>query len=262
MSFSLRRLNDEGVAQFRQWLFEGAQGDAPVHLLQNPETSGVLPAAISLGTALFNDRYEFGVYLNTVLEPLDSSTISNDQNFWSSLALLWFDRLCPPLASGARVVREEYRYILSSDYRHYYRHLVRTPWQLVRLHKANARLLLIAPKESDHPLSVHGEILEQFGGRQQVLGSRRIIAVASRMYLDPSTGRPRTGVAGSGRGSARRFGLVLRQLDLTHDPEQMPDDAFYEVLPNEFGKWKPKPVSSQGAKVAEPVAAQAAAPVQ
>ena len=160
------------------------------------------------------------------------------------MALFWFDRLCPPNADGTRLVREEYRYILSDDYRHYYRHLVRSPWQLVRIHKANARLLLIAPKENESPLSVHGEILEQFGGRQQVLGSRRIIAVASRMYLDLATGRPKTGVAGSGRGSARRFGLVLRQLDLTHDPEQMPDGVFYEVLPNEFSRWKPKVTAS------------------
>jgi hypothetical protein len=240
MMFSLRLLNDEGLAQFRQWLMEGAPGDVPLNLLKNPETSGVLQKTINVGSALFNDRYEFGVYLNSVLSDLDANAIANDQKFWSSLALLWFDRLCPPRADGTRLVREEYRYILSDDYRHYYRHLVRSPWQLVRLHGANARLLLMAPKENESPLSIHGEILEQFGGRQQVLGSRRIIAVASRMYLDLATGRPKTGVAGSGRGSARRFGLVLRQLDLTHDPEQMPDDDFYEVLPNEFSKWKPK----------------------
>jgi hypothetical protein len=240
MTFPLRKLNDEGVQQFRAWLLDGATGDVPLHLLQNPETSGPLPFPVIVGTGLFKDRYEFGVYLNTTLAPLDAAAIANDQNFWSSLALVWFDRLCPPQANGTRLVREEYRYILSGDYRHYYRHLVRSPWQLVRIHKANARLLLMAPKEGEYPLSVHGEILEQFGGRQQVLGSRRIIAVASRMYLDATTGRPRTGVAGSGRGSARRFGLVLRQLDLTYDPEQMPDDAFYEVLPDEFSKWKPK----------------------
>lgn len=244
MNFSLRLLNDEGVAHFRQWLIEGAPGDVPLHLLTSPETSGVLPTVVNLGSALFNDRYEFGVYLNSVLSGLDGSAIAGDQKFWSSLALLWFDRLCPPRADGTRLVREEYRYILSDDYRHYYRHLIRSPWQLVRLHKENARLLLVAPKVNESPLSVHGEILEQFGGRQQVLGSRRIIAVASRMYLDPATGRPKTGVAGSGRGSARRFGLVLRQLDLTHDPEQMPDGIFYEVLPAEFSKWKPKAAAS------------------
>src|SRR5262249_38391196 len=84
-------------------------------------------------------------------------------------------------------------------------------------------------------------ILEQLGGRQQVLASRLIVAAANKMYLDPATGRPRTGVAGSGRGSARRFGLVLRQLDLTYDPEEMADGGLVQILPAEFEKWKRNP---------------------
>ena len=121
-----------------------------------------------------------------------------------------------------------YRYILSSDYRYYYRHLVRSPWQLVRQHGKFAQLLLIAPQKQDFPLSVHGEILEQFGGRQQVLSSRPIVEAAFKMYFDTSTNRPRRGVAGSGRGSARRFGLVLRQLDLTYDSEAIPGVRWCE----------------------------------
>ena len=135
-------------------------------------------------------------------------------------------------------MQEDYRYILSGDYRHYYRHLVRSPWYLVRQHGENARFLLLASKQNEYPLSVHGEILEQVGGRQQVLASKPIIAAANKMYLDPSTRRPRRGAAGSGRGSARRFGLVLRQFDLTYDPEVMPDDGLINILPDEFEVWK------------------------
>jgi hypothetical protein len=98
----------------------------------------------------------------------------------------------------------------------------------------------VSPKVQEHPLSVHGEILEQLGGRQQILGSRPIISVASGLYYDKNTGRPKTGVAGSGRGSARRFGLVLRQLDLTYDPESTPEKDFIALLPPEFDRWKPK----------------------
>ena len=238
MSMRIRRLNDEGISQFRDWLVAGAPGDAPLSLLTNPETSEPLQTSILSGTALFENRYLFGVYLNTLLAGLDAHVIANDRNFWSSLALLWFDQICPPNAQGIRQVDKEYRYILSSDYRHYYRHLIRSPWYLVRLHRENAKLLLISPKDQKHPLSVHGEILEQVGGRQQVLGSRPIIEAASRLYLDPATGRPRTGVAGSGRGSARRFGMVLRQLDLTYDAECMPDAGLISILPGEFDRWK------------------------
>lgn len=58
------------------------------------------------------------------------------------------------------------------------------------------------------------------------------------MYLDPATARPKRGVAGNGRGAALRFGKVVRQLDLTFDPEVMSADEFIAILPKEFAKWK------------------------
>ena len=244
MTYRLRRLNDEGVRRFAEYLAGGADGPAPVELLDNPETSDALPVPVIVGSGIFDSRFDFGVHLQTLFKNHDAAVIGSDRNLWTSLALYWFDHLCPP-KPGGRDVGEEYRYILSSDYRHYYRHLVRSPWYLVHMHGENSRILLVAPRKQDHPLSVHGEIMEQLGGRQQVLASRRIIAAANRMYLDPRTNRPRTGVAGSGRGSARRFGIVLRQFDLTYDPEAMPDGGLTEVLPAEFEKWKPAPAQGQ-----------------
>jgi hypothetical protein len=263
MTGRLRKLNDAGIEAFRDWINSGATGPVPLALLDNPETSDAVSLPIVLGTGLFDDRYQFGVYLNTLLRDFDPTAIASDRYLWTSLALFWFDRICPTRADGSRDLKEEYYYILSADYRHYYRHLVRSPWQLVRLHGQNARFLLISPRENAHPLSIHGEILEQFGGRQQVLSSRPIVAAANRMYLDPKTGRPRTGVAGSGRGSARRFGLVLRQLDLTYDAECMPDDALIDLLPDEFEKWRSAAAgraSASRAQQADQTAATATAP--
>jgi hypothetical protein len=239
MANPFRKLNEIGIATFREYIRAGAEGAAPVELLTSVETSAPLSHKIHPGTGDFPDRQMFGIYLNTLLKDFDPQTISGDAGLWDALALHWFDRLAPLHADGTRTLRKEYHYLLSSDYRHYYRHLVRSPWQLVRVHGDAARFVLMAPRESSHPLSVHGEILEQMGGRQQVLGSRSIMAAANRLYLDPKKGRPRTGVAGNSRGSARRFGLVLRQLDLTFDPAAMKDDAFSAILPGEFDRFKP-----------------------
>ncbi|EKF42413.1 hypothetical protein NA8A_10138 [Nitratireductor indicus C115] len=238
MAGKFRKLNEAGIAAFTDYIRDGAEGPPPYHLLESPETSAPLDFHIEPGTGQFDDRYMFGVYLNTLLKQFDAAAISGDKGLWSALALHWFDRLCPPDAGGNRSPKQEYLYALSSDYRHYYRHLVRSPWQLVKDHGEASRFLLIAPRKSAHPLSVHGEILEQFGGRQQVLGSRPIIKAANKLYFDNGKSRPRTGVAGNGRGSARRFGLVLRQLDLTYDPECMADSAFIGILPDEFEKWR------------------------
>jgi hypothetical protein len=39
VSQRLRVLNDEGIRSFAEFIAEGALGDAPLHLLENPETS-------------------------------------------------------------------------------------------------------------------------------------------------------------------------------------------------------------------------------
>jgi hypothetical protein len=238
MNHALRRLNSEGMRIFNEYILSGAQGDAPRALLESSATSEALSSSVSITDKPFKDRYEFGLYLHSLLSGFDTATITGDRNFWTSLALVWFDRVCPKDSMGNREVGEPYRYILSDNYRNYYRHLIRSPWYLIQQHGSNARFLLIAPKQSEYPLSVNGEIIEQFGGRQQVLASKPIIAAANMMYLDPASGRPRRGVAGSGRGSARRFGVVLRQLELTYDAGAMTEAGLIDILPTEFDTWK------------------------
>jgi hypothetical protein len=234
----LRKLNDKGVAGFAQWITDGAEGALPLGLLVDPETSDKLSVPVFPSQHAFKDRLEFGAYLVDLLKGLDARTISRDVGLWSALALVWFDLLCPTEKSGMRKVDKGYRYILSGSFQTYYRHLVRSPWQLYRDHGENARFMLVRPREVANPLSIHGEILEQFGGRQRVMGSKPIIRAANYMYIDQATGRPRKGVAGAGPGAALRFGKVVRQLDLTFDPEIMSPDEFIAILPKEFGKWR------------------------
>jgi hypothetical protein len=259
VSEPFRKLNAEGMRRFSEFIRGGATGPAPLKLLSNPETSEPLSAPVLPTETTFENRYEFGIYLDELFAPLNAGTISHDPGFWSATALFWFDLICPATGGGSRKQDKEYRYILSADYRHYYRHAVRSPWQLVRTHGELAKFLLVSPKEQEHPLSVHGEILEQLGGRQQILGSRPIISVASTLYYDKNTCRPRTGVAGSGRGSARRFGLVLRQLDLTYDPESMPANNLIALLPSEFDRWKEQKLQPVTVSAAESTIGQAGA---
>lgn len=233
----LRKLNDEGLAEFEMWIAAGGAGRPPLELLTSQVTSVPVPG-ITADMPVVTDRYAFGQYLVQFLEPLNPADLSADRHLWSSLALLWFDHLCPPLGSG-RKIEKLYRYVLSTDYRHYYRHLVRSPWQLVRDHGPNARLLLLSTADRPHPLRIHGEILEQLGGRQGVLRSKSIIAEANLLFADPVTGRPKPRVASKNvGGTVRRLGMVLRQLDLTFDVDDMPDHGLIDLLPREFDRWK------------------------
>src|SRR5947209_7818916 len=128
MQTVFRKLDEEGMRRFSEWLAAGAQGVPPIHLLADPETSEPTSVVIQpAASRTFSDRFEFGEYLNVLLAPLDQATISQDRGLWSALAIVWFDQLCPAGTGGKRKVEKEYRYILSTDYRHYYRHLVRSP---------------------------------------------------------------------------------------------------------------------------------------
>ncbi len=245
----LRKLNETGISKFEEYIREGGKGPPPLHLLEDNGTSESLKHKKPIGTRPFENRYSFGRYLNNLLQPFNPAQISADKGLWTALALIWFEHLCPRDTQGRRSVKEYYYYILSSDYRHYYRHLVRSPWQLVKDYGSASQFLLISPIKRLHPLSVHGEILEQIGGRQRILRSKPIINAASKLYFDQEKGRPKTGVAASGRGSARRLGLVLRQFDLTYDPECMSDDAIIEMLPDEFNRWR-RPAASARPKAA------------
>src|SRR5437868_5666939 len=137
MSTALRKLNEEGIRRFSHWIAEGARDKPPIDLLTTLDTSEPLPVALVPIRREFADRFEFGKYIGTLLAPLDLGAVSHDRRLWTALALFWFDQLCPPDAGGQRKVEKEYRYILSGDFRHYYRHLVRSPWQLVRDHGDN-----------------------------------------------------------------------------------------------------------------------------
>lgn len=238
MAEYLRRLNDTGLAKFAEYLAGGATEAPPLHLLSHPDTSEPIVATIKLVQRVFPNRFEFGRELNVRLGALEPASISNDRGLWTGLSLYFFDQLCPADSEGKRRLSKEYHYVLSSDYRHYYRHLVRTAWQLCRDHGPNSRFLLLATSDSPDPLRRHGDILEQLGGTQRIIRSRPIIAEAARLYADPISGRPRKGAAGKGGGSIRRFARVIRQLDLTFDPENLPPGGLATVLPVEFNTWK------------------------
>lgn len=232
----LRKLNKRGCDEFSAFLEElkkGAQGAAPLRLLTNPDTSEPLEKSIEPGPGQFKDKYSLGLHLKSLLSEFDMASIDYDGGLWSALALHWFDFLCPEV-SGKRKILEKEKYIFNLEYNKYYRHLIRTPWQLVQNFGDKSRFLLTSSP------SVHSELLEQVAGRQQLLSSEQIIGVVGRLYFDEGKERPKPGFSGrEGGGTARRLGIVLSQFEMTHAPELMTEEAIMDLLPSEFDRWKP-----------------------
>lgn len=234
----LSRFTEAGIGEFLRWIRSDAPGALPQELLEESHFAERLPGEVALPVSRFSDRYEFGLALKLALDSQDQQAVSFDRGLWSWLAAFYFDQLSPPDKDGRRTLRKEYVYV-PSESRVYYRHLVRTPWFLVKTHGERSRFLLVSRADDPAPLSRQSYLLDQLAARQFVISSPSLIGAAGRLYSDPRTGQPTRGAGAKGSGSPRRLALIANQLSLTHDIHDMPVDRLMKILPEEFGaRWR------------------------
>lgn len=238
MTEEFRKLNNQGLEEFKKWIAEGGKGLLPLHLLESRQHSVPTDFSISVDLPDFKNRFEFGKHLVEMLKHIPHTEIENDINFWSTLALTWFDSISNRTENGHRIVQEMARYILKLNW-HDYRHLVKTPWKLVRLHDQHSKFLLVTSVRKEvTPLSVTNETLEQIGSRQTLLRNKQVIRVLSKLYYDSSNDQLKQKLFSKGGGTPHRTGIIVRQLTLTYDLEHMSERAIYDILPREFDRWK------------------------
>lgn len=238
MSRPLRRLTESGIAAYREWIAAGGSGDPPRYLLEQDGTSVPLEVPIQVQPRTFASKFDLGQWLVQVLAPLEIRTLRFDRGLWNGLALLLLDQLCPKDAAGVRrILKDRAKYDLSlDDYHKRARHLVRTPWWLVREHREAARFMLAGPVHE------HGELLEQLVNRQEIAASRPIIGAAASLYWDTSADRPKPGATTRRRGgSVRRLVAVVKQLRLTYDMDAMSPEQILQLLPKEFEAFQRSP---------------------
>jgi hypothetical protein len=152
---------------------------------------------------------------------------------WSWLALYYFDDICPKV-DGRRRPKADAHYIYDPDHRRRYRHLLRTPYQILDAVPEHNRIFL------EQPVSVHGELVEQvFGGRLYVIRIPGVAAAIEELYLDRETGSPRRGYTNRRRrGNIReRLSARVRQLMLTHDIAGLDGMGLIDLLGQEFASW-------------------------
>ena len=233
----VRKLNSNGIEQFRAWISAaraGADAAPPFEALTDPATSDPLPAEIEVDPGhSFDRRLEFGEYLVEQLSRYGNSDIDTDSGLWTWISLAFIEQLCP-IRDGRRKVRSDDFYVLSADYNRRYRHLARTPWMLTCLHGKDARVVLSGEVHQ------HGEASEQFLSRQQLFTNRSFFAALNQLYVVErgESWRIKTGARAKTGGSMRRLGKVMRQYDLTWDLNGMASEELYAMLPPEFDAFK------------------------
>ena len=230
---ALRKLNAKGIAAFREYLASiraGAEFQNSPALLYVDEFSSAVRPRIEIDRRTLATKYDAATYLTGVLEPIDGPGLAADVGLWSWLALFFFDQLSPKRVDGKRRPREDYHYIPSD--RRPQRHLLAGAYQLYKLHREHARILL------SPAVHQHGRFIFDLDFRRDLLTNRGLIALADRLYWNSRTRRPKRGAASHGRpGSLRRLIAVAQQLDLNYDLYGMSAEEIMNVLPAEFDDW-------------------------
>ena len=229
----LRRFNDLGIERFDEFR-DGplTNHDELVTILDNATLSEVIDAEIDLDIREFPTRFAVGKYLNGLFEEQSIPSLDRDPGIWAWMSAFYFEQLCPP---GSRP-GERARWVPAmGDFRKYYRHLLAGPYRICRAHREDPRHAMAVLANPPHR---PGDIVEQLASRQELVTNKTVMVVATRLYIDPATGAPKSGAAGRDNGSARRLADVLYQLDLTWDLYDLHVDQLLELLPDEFDRFK------------------------
>lgn len=229
-----RRFNDLGVKAFAAYieaLRDNPLAPVPRDLLDKPQLTGVLEVPIAADVQPFATRMEFALWLHDAAQRAGAEIPRRDAGFWAWLTLALFDSVCPEKDSK-RKPGELARYIPSQDWKRRYRHLLSTPYNVFMIHiDAPDRAAFIL----NAPLSVLGELTEQFASRQELVSCPGTMALANYLFADSTTGQRRRSAAGN---SARRLGKLLNQYQRTWDITIMAPTASAAMLPREFEKFR------------------------
>lgn len=248
MKLSVRSLNASGVDLFRRWLTT-REGNPPAHILDDDRYVDDLAQNYLIDTErIFDTTFELGKYLSDEVFGDISlpSSLRAESGMWAWLSLAMLPNILGRSAKKLGKPLDVPHYIEgegSSGQRLGYRLIVRTAWELVRLHGDKSFVALGSKK------SPWGEMAEQLSSRQQVFAHTCFWVIAHRLYLD-KTGEPRRGATSqrpatarkdprnlAGRGGVRRLPFTFRQFDRTYNTREMSLEQILPLLPGEYAKW-------------------------
>jgi len=232
----LRRFNSAGVevaGQLLDLMKAGHSVDLEV-LIDSHQLTEMISSNNSVEAKKFANRMECARYFNELIDA-HSSQISNpesDKGLWTWLAIVFRDQL---YKSGKNKIGAIERWIPSTDYRRYYRHLLAGPYFIFKTHEDDpSRALAVLCS----PVSTPGELVENIQARQDIVRFPSIIEAVTKLYYDPNTGALKRGAGSKNNGGARRFTSVLAQFDLTFDFYGMTSEQILELLPTEFDRFR------------------------
>lgn len=233
----LRIMSQEAEYEFRHYIQALRQNHPTLRpdLNREPFSHEFSPQIFIDEHKRFDSKIELGDYLDRCFKGngIRRDEVLGNNGLWTWLAYIWFDQLAPE-GDGERNIKEEAKYICSSDYRDYYRHLIAGPYMIYSLHgRENSRIFLYSP------IYEHNDFIEQFASRQFIISYPNIVEAITKLYLDSTTETPKKGAQSRNRrGNIRRFVKIIQQFELTYDIYSMGSGQILKLLPDEFNEWR------------------------
>ncbi len=232
------RLNASGLATFAGWLESLKMGgaiQAPTALLTDAQNTESLITEVEAEPREFTNRFEAAEYLHTQFSVAGLTDVEGDRGLWAWLSLFYFDAVCPAGRGGARKPGALARHIPEpGNFQRYYRHLLAGPYRIYRAHRDDPQRALALLCQ---PLDSPGDVVEQLASRQELVTNRGIMELATRLYVDTESLRPKRGAGGKSGGSARRLSDIIEQFDLTWDLYAASGEELATVMPKEFSRF-------------------------
>lgn len=235
---NVRRLNGAGIEKFRELLDlcrSGQRVDVPFDWLTQDSLTEEIGGQLSVPSARYSSRHELASAVIQSLGEENVDALMNDTGLWAWISAVLFDTVCPENSSGFRSPGSDYRHIPSSSYTQYYRHLVRGPVRILRLHPSTEGTAeVVLSQAPDKP----GDLVEQLTSRIEIVTNPAVLATANDLYFDSQLNRVKTGTSSKSKpGRPRRLIDFLGQLELTYDLYSITKDELHSLLPQEFGNW-------------------------
>jgi len=104
MIIPVRQMTPEGVAQFQEWLANGAAGHVPRHIIYSDDCSKLMSPEVSIDTdKKFTNRLLMALYLQSKLVPYKIATPDYAHGVWTWLSAAYFETLAPRGKDGERI---------------------------------------------------------------------------------------------------------------------------------------------------------------
>lgn len=247
----MRVLLKDGQQSYEEWVLglrENPNAAVPLNLLEEESSSYEIPGSSPLESRQFQTKFELAKSLMPIVNELRTLRVDYESwpNIWDSLALFYFQSICPVDSEGSwnpnRVEHYVYDRTHTKSRDLCYRHRIYGPTTLYRTCPDSIEpFFKVAP-------CVLGQYEESIGSVNELAGNKRVLQLTKALYLKEDGSGLVIGYTSTRKykgfkkkldapGGVRRIPAICKQLRRTYDLAGISYSGLLELLPHEFDDW-------------------------